>query len=79
MHKLTILTIWMKYFIALRTLKVDPALLNLNPDILLQAHYAEQVVAVSQAGELVWAVLCQAQGALSHRTSTTHVTVAGPS
>lgn len=48
----------MKYFIALRTLEVDPALLNLNPDILLEAHYAEQVVAVSQAGELVWAVLC---------------------
>ena len=50
---------------ALRTLEVDPALLDLDPDVLLQTHHAGQVVAVAQIGELVAAGLRQAQRALS--------------
>ena len=49
----------------LRTLEVDPALLDLDPDVLLQTHHAGQVVAVAQIGELVAAGLRQAQRALS--------------
>ena len=50
---------------ALRTLEVDPALLDLDPDVLLQTHHAGQVVAVAQIGELIAAGLRQAQRALS--------------
>ena len=72
----------MKNFIALRTLEVDPALLNLYPGVLLEAHSAEQVVAVPQAGELVRSILIQAEGTFSERTPTpctitTHFTIAG--
>ena len=50
----------------LRTLQVDPPLLDLNPDVLLQTHHAGQVVAVAQIGELVPAGLRQTQRALSN-------------
>jgi hypothetical protein len=43
----------MHAFSALRTLQVDPAFLDFNPHILLQAIQAELVTTIPQLGKLV--------------------------
>jgi hypothetical protein len=43
----------MHAFSALRTLQVDPAFLDFNPHILLQAIQAELVATIPQLGKLV--------------------------
>ena len=49
---------------ALRTLEVDPALLYLYPDILLETRDTGVVVTVAQVGELLPRALAQTQGTL---------------
>ena len=41
-----------KSFTTLGTFQVDSALLNLNPDVLLQTHYAGEMMTVPKIGKL---------------------------
>ena len=60
-----ILTVWMHGFGALRTLNVDPALLQLDLDVALEALETGQVVTIAEEGELINGHADEAQGALT--------------